>query len=62
MERNGTEYIGMSRNIPERGRITPRMKGNGQEWNRNVPERAGMTPKYTEMSRNETGMNKNMVD
>ena len=63
--RNGMERNGIYRNEPEytgtRQNDTG-MKGNGQEWNRNVPERAGMTPnKYTEMSRNETGMNTNMV-
>jgi len=59
MERNGIyrnepEYTGTRQN--DAG-----MKGNAQKWNRNAPERAGMTPKYTEMSRNETGMNTNMV-
>ena len=62
--RNGTERNGIYRNEPEytgTRRNDAGTKGNGQEWNRNVPERAGMTPKYTEMSRNETGMNTNMV-
>ena len=69
--RNGTERNGIYRNEPEytgTRRNDAGMKGNGQEWNRNgqewnrnVPERAGMTPKYTEISRNETGMNTNMV-
>ena len=59
MERNG-----IYRNEPENTGTRQNdagMKGNVQEWNRNVPERGGMTPKYTQMSRNETGMNTNMV-
>ena len=51
--RNKPEYTGTRQNDAA-------MIGNGQEWNRNVPERAGMTPEYTEMSRNETGINTNM--
>ena len=61
--RNGMERNGIYRNKPEYTGTRQNdagMKGNGQEWNRNVPERAGMTPKYTEMSRNETGINTNM--
>ena len=59
MERNGIyrnkpEYTGTRQN--DAG-----MKANGQEWNRNVPERARMTPEYTEMSRNETGINTNII-
>ena len=49
---NGTEYTGMSRNIPERGRMTPEWKGmdkngtgmyrNEPEWHRNILKWAGM--------------------
>jgi len=52
--RNKPEYTGTRQN--DAG-----MKRNGREWCWNVPERAGMTPEYTEMSLNETGINRSMV-
>jgi len=41
--------------------MKPEWNGMDKNGTRNEPERAGMTPKYTEMGRNETGMNTNMV-
>ena len=56
-EWNGTEYTGMSRNIPERGRMTPEWKGmdkngtgmyrNEPEWHRNILKWAGMRLEWT---------------
>ena len=44
-EWNGTEYTGISRNIPERGRMTP-------EWTRMVPECTGTSRNDGEIKRN----------